>query len=32
VLRLVRRVTSAPIKGRLGFYDVAEHLLRPVGP
>ena len=23
-LRLVRRVTSAPIKGRLGFYDVPD--------
>ena len=24
ILRLTRRVTSAPIKGRLGFYDVPE--------
>jgi hypothetical protein len=31
-LRLVRRVTSRPIKGRLGFYDVAESAFRPVGP
>ncbi len=26
-LRLVRRVTSGPIKGRLGLYDVAESAL-----
>jgi hypothetical protein len=29
-LRLVRRVTSDPIKGKLMFYDVDETLLRPV--
>jgi ASCH domain-containing protein len=28
-LRLVHRVTSDPIKGRLGFYDVPESALRP---
>ena len=31
-LRLVRRVTSATFKGRLGFYDVAESNFRPTGP
>ncbi len=32
VLRLVRRVISEPIRGRLGLYDVDDRLLRtPVG-
>lgn len=30
-LRLVRRVTSEPIKGKLGFYDVVESALRSAG-
>jgi ASCH domain-containing protein len=30
-LRLVRRVTSAAIKGRLGFYDVAGDSFRSAG-
>jgi len=31
VLRLVRRVTSPPIKGRLGFYDVPSDRFCAIG-
>jgi len=31
-LRLVRRVTSDLIKGRLGFYDVPDSAFRSAGP
>lgn len=31
VLKLIRRVKSAPIKGRLSFYDVDERLLEDAG-
>lgn len=30
-LRLVQRVTSAPIKGKLSFYDVDDRLVRDIG-
>lgn len=30
-LELVRRVTSEPIRGKLGFYDVAEDRFRDAG-
>lgn len=30
VVRLIRRVTSDTIKGRLSFYDVDDRILRPI--